>query len=149
MKKQAVREETRKKGQTSPEETGPQDPVDKVVVEINNPQDPVDKGKTVRRTKVAISKTGVAVISRKVVTKVTVHKNLQLVGHKVSKVGNNQIVHKTRAAINAIIPTDKAADRDKTVTDQTEVVDKVEVNNKEKIKILAITAGRKNNLVLK
>ena len=84
--------------------------------------------------------------SSKVATKPTVHKNLQLAEHRLSKVVNNQIVHKTREATNEIIPTDKAVDRDKTVTDPTEVADK-EASNK--IKILAITAGRKNNLVLK
>ena len=133
----AAREGIRNGGLTNPEEIG------KVVVAIN-------KDKTVRKTLAAISKTvGVVVTNSKGQTKVTVHKNLQLAEHRLSKVVNNQIVHKTKVATNAIIPTDKAAGRDKTVTDQTEVADKVEVNNKEKIKILAITAGTKNNLVLK
>ena len=133
MKKQAVKEGIRNEGQTNPEETGK-------VVEINN------KDKTVRKILAAISKTVGVVTNSKGQTKVTVHKNLQLAEHRLSKVVNNQIVHKTREATNEIIPTDKAVDRDKTVTDPTEVADK-EASNK--IKILAITAGIKNNLVLK
>ena len=117
------------------------------VVETSNP---VDRDKTVT------SKIVEELISSKAVTRVTVRRNLPAVA-------DNRIVllqhpvDKTLVVIKEIIiPTDKVVetnpqdpvDRDKTATAQTEVVAR-EVSSKDKIKIPAITAGRKNNEVLK
>ena len=113
--------------------------------------------KIVRRTPEATSKIGLVVISKAAtkaivaVTIKTVLKNKAVLQTRASKADNNLTLHHSMVVTGqTTTQTGNLVGRDKTVTDQIEeVVDKVEVNNKEKIKILAITAGRKNNLVLK
>ena len=144
----------------SREETGRKDPVDKVEATSN----PVNKDKTV------INKIVVAAISKissKVVIKVTVRRNLLAEGNQQDPVDKIVLlqhpVDKTPVAIReTIIQTDKVVeispqdpvDRGKTVTGQTEAAAR-EVNNpvdpvdKDKIKTPVITAGIKNNVVLK
>ena len=79
----------------------------------------------------------------------TVSKNLLvLVEHKLNKADSRVIAHKTRVVTSGIII--QTNNKVKTVTGQTGAVDnKVEAaSSKDKIKIPAITAGKRNNEVL-
>ena len=148
MKKQAAKEGIRKEGQTSREETGPQDPVDKAVVETkaNKVAD-----KIVRRTPEVTSKIEQVVISKaatRAIVAVTIKavlKNKAELQTKASKADNNLTLrHSKEVTDQTITQTGNLAGRDKTVIDQTE---EVAVNSKNKI--LVITARKKSNEVLK
>ena len=116
-------------------------------------KDPGDRNKTVisKIVEELISK-----ISSKAVIKAIVRRNLLAVADNKIVLPQDQVDKIPAAIKEIIIPTGKAVetnredrvDKDKTVTGKTEVVAR-EVSNKGKIKTPIITAGIKNNEVLK
>lgn len=137
MKKQAAKEETRK-------EVAVVD--NKAVVEGN--KDKAVGAEAVDNSASNHSRGKIKTVNRDLATNKTVNRNLRVpVEHRPSKVDSRVIVRKTRAATNGIII--QTNNKGKTVTVQTGVADnKEEASNKDKIKIPAITAGRRNNEVL-
>ena len=105
--------------------------------EISNPQDPVDrdKTKTVRRTLVAISKTGVVEISnpQDQVDKGAISKTDNK--SKAAAVSSQIVLRKIREAIKEIILT--ASNKARVITETGQIV---VAASKSRIRILVITA---------